>query len=293
MTTDRSRRTFARPSLSQLAKDREEAVMRLAMTLATIATLAGTAWADDKEDLDRAAKKVSELQSYSFKYEIQVESPLGALPGGQIPAMEGKFQKEVGLHITAGDRGEFFRAGEKCFTRQGQNEWQAVESPPADGQQQGARPRGRRLGGMIFRNLKAPHEELAGFGKGLKEVKKDEKAEKVGDKECSVYGGDLSEEGIKNSPLGKMMGQFGQFGGAGLDVSGKAKAWVDGSGSLVKFEMTTKISGEFNGQAFEFSMARICEMSEAGKTKVQIPEGVQKLLGEKSQDKKPEEKKDF
>ncbi len=261
--------------------------MRIWVALAAVAGMAGAASADDKEDLGKAAKKVAELESYTFKQDVQVESPLGALGAGLVPSMDGKFQKEVGLYIKAGDRGEFFRAGEKSFVRQGAAEWQSAENLQGGGQ---GGQRRRQLGGMIFRNMKAPHEELKDFEKGFKEIKKDEKTEKVGERDCTVYSGDLSEEGVKNSPLGRMMGQFGQFGGAGIEISGKGKAWVDGEGSIAKFELTSRISGEFNGQAFEFSMTRLCDLSEVGKTKVQVPEGVQKLLGEKSEDKKKEEK---
>ena len=46
---------------------------------------------------------------------------------------------------------------------------------------------------------------------------------------------------------------------------------------------------EFQGNPIEFSMIRSSEISAVGKTKVEVPEGVKKLLekpAEKSEDKK-------
>lgn len=140
----------------------------------------------------------------------------------------------------------------------------------------------------MLRGVGAPHEELKGIENGFKEIRKEE--EKVGEKACTVYSGELTPEGIANSPMGKMAAQFGAFGG-NLDLSGTAKAWVDGEGNLVRYEMNTRLAGEFNGNAFEFSLKRTTDLSDVGKTRVETPEGVRKLLEEKKPaEEKPAEK---
>lgn len=264
--------------------------MRTMTTLAALILTASTALADDKEDLARAAKKLAEADSYTFKVEIQSDAPI------PLPALDGKYHKEAGSHVKAGERGEIFRKGEKVFVKQGQGDWTAAENFQPAGGQGGGRRRGA-AGGMMLRGMGAPHDEIKGLENAFKEIKKDE-AEKIGDKTCSVFSGELSKEGVAASPLGKMMGQFGAFGGGALDMTGKGKVWIDAEGNLVRYEMNTRLAGDFNGNAFEFSLKRITDLSDVGRTKVETPEGVRKLLeekpAEKSEDKKKEEpKKDF
>lgn len=250
--------------------------------------------ADDKDTVSAAAAKAADVTSYTFKGDTKVDAPFaGGGLGQQIPAMEGKFQKDVGLHITVGDRGEFFRKGEKNFVKTGQTDWAELDKAQLGGAGGGGqnRQRGALMGRMVMKNLKAPHEEIKDLAKGFKELKKEEKADKVGEKECAVYGGDLSEEGVKASPLGKMIAQFGALGGGAqnAEMSGKGRVWVDSDGVLVRYELTNKVSIDFQGNTIEFSMARSTEFSAVGKTKVEVPEAVQKLLekpAEKTEDKK-------
>jgi len=254
---------------------------------------AGVAKADDKETVSAAAAKVAELASYTFKGETKVDLPFNPGGGQQIPSMEGRFQKDVGLIITLGERGEFFRKGDKNFVKTGQGGWTELEKAQLGGPGGGGqnRQRGGLMGRMMIKNLKAPHEEVKDLARGFKDLKKEVKTEKVGEKDCSVYGGDLSEEGVKASALGKMIGTFGALGGGGqnAEMSGKGRVWIDPDGALVKYELNTKVSVEFQGNSIEFSMGRSTEFSAAGKTRVEVPEAVQKLLekpSEKSEDKK-------
>jgi hypothetical protein len=256
--------------------------MRILAVLAGLATAAG---ADDKADLAKAAAKLAEAGSYTFKVDIQTDAPF------PMPSLEGKFHKEAGTHVKAGERGEFFRKGEKTYLRQGAGDWQDAESfRPAGGQGGGGRRRG--AGGLMMRGMGAPHEELKGLENAFKELKREE--EKLGEKSCSVYSGELTKEGIAASPLGKMAGQFGAFGGGALDMTGSAKAWVDPGGNLVRLESTTRLAGEFNGNAFEFSFKRTTDFSDVGKTAVETPEGVKMLVEEKPAEKSEDpKKKDF
>lgn len=259
------------------------------MTLAATLILA---LADDKDTLAQAAQKTAALESYAFKGETDFQSAFGAAPA-QIPSMDGKYQKDAGLHIKS-TRGELFRKGDRTFVKQGDGDWQdaatatlqAPAPPPGDAPKR--RPRG---GGLLaqamLRNFKAPHDELKDLVKGLKDVKKQEKAEKIGDVECFQYSGDLGDEAMKSSPLGRMLGQFG---GANATVTGSARFWVDAGGNIVIYEMVTKAALEIQGNQVDFTLTRRSEISDAGKVKVETPEGVQKLLTVKTEEKKTEDK---
>ena len=102
---------------------------------------------------------------------------------------------------------------------------------------------------------------------------------------AGAYSGDLTEEAMKGSPLGRMLGMFG---GANAEVKGSGRIFIDPSGSVMVYEITTKAAVELQGNQIDFSLTRRAELSELGKVKVEIPEGVQKLLGEKpkTEDKK-------
>ena len=100
---------------------------------------------------------------------------------------------------------------------------------------------------MMLRTFKAPHEELKDLAKGFKEVKKAEKPEKIGDVDCAVYSSDLTDEAMKNAPLGRMLGQFG----GAATVTGSARVWVDGSGNVLVYEISTKAALEIQGNQIE------------------------------------------
>jgi hypothetical protein len=244
---------------------------------------------DDKETVEKAVAKIASQDSYAFKGETEFQSQFGNAPA-QIPSMDGKYQKDVGMHIKT-ERGEFFRKGERVLVKQGEGEWSDVSqlkpptpSPDAPPKKRAARG-GLGFAQIMIRNFKAPHDELKELARTFKEVKKQEKTEKIGDVECTVYGGDLSEEAMKGSQLGRMLGMFG---GANADVKGSGRVWIDGNGTLMVYEVTTKATVELQGNQIDFSLIRRAELSELGKVKVEIPEAVQKLLGEKpkTEDKK-------
>jgi len=253
--------------------------MKMLASMAVLTALAAPALADDKETLTQALSKVATLESYAFKGETDFQSALGNAPA-QIPSMDGKYQKDSGLYIKS-DKGEIFRKGDRVFVRQGSEDWkdaaQFQPPAPAEGDKPNRnRARGALFGRMMLKNLKAPHEELGELAKGFKEVKKGEKTEKIGEIECFQYSGDLTEEAMKGSPLGRFLTQFGA--GANADTKGSARVWVDGAGNVVIYEVVTKISVELQGNQIDFSMTRRSELTGAGKTKVEVPEAVQKLL---------------
>ncbi len=259
--------------------------------LALISVLGLAPGVDDKEDLAKAARNAAQAESYAFKAETKLDGALANFGGREIPAMEGKYQKDVGTYTKLGERAQMFRKGERTFIKTPDGDWQDAR----DFRPQGGQPQRGAMMGRMLRGVGAPHEEAKVFENGLKEIKKAEAPEKIGGNDCSVYSGDLTEAAVKESPLGRMLGQLG--GGQGVEMKGKGKAWVDAGGNLVRYELASTMSGEFGGNAFEFTMIRTFELSEVGKTQVEVPEAVKKLLeqkpAEKPEEKKEEKRKDF
>jgi hypothetical protein len=259
-------------------------------TLAALILIATPALADDKDALTQAVGKLAAFDSYAFKGETEFNSQFGNAPP-TIPTLDGSYQKDSGLYIKS-DKGEMFRKGDRVFVKQPQQDWQDLSAfqPPAPPAGQGPRA-GGLFGKMMLRNVKPPHEELKEVVRGLKTVAKAEKTEKINDLDCTAYSGELSDESMKLSPLGRLLGQFG---GANHEVKGSARFWVDPQGNIVIYELLTKATVDFQGNQIDFSLARRSEISNAGKTKVEVPDGVRKLLDapkpEKTEDKKPDEK---
>jgi len=266
--------------------------MRSLSCLAAVIFAASPVLADDKETLQQAINKVTELDSYSFKGETEFQSQFGTAPGGQIPSLDGKYQKDAGLYIKS-EKGEVFRKGDRVLVKQGANEWQdlAQFQPPTPPAADGQKPRLRgnpMMAKLMLKNLKAPHEELRDLAKGFKSVKKADKTEKIGDVDCFEYSGELSEEALKGSPLGRLA----MLGGANASLSASARVWVDTQGNVVIYEVVTKGTVTFQGNQVDLSLTRRSEITDAGKTKVEVPEAVQKLLAEKPKPEKTEDKKD-
>jgi hypothetical protein len=266
--------------------------MKIFACLALVVTLSVPAGArDEREALAQAATKAADLDSYAWKGETEFQTAFGGGPA-QIPTVDGTFQKGIGLYLKS-DRGDFFRKDDRSFVKPADGEWQDLKSfrpAPRGGGNNPNRARGTAYGLMMLRNFKAPHEELRDLVKGLKEIKKGEKPEKINDRDCLQYSGDLSEEAMKASPLGRMLGQFG---GTNAAVTGSTRIWVDDAGNIVIYEILTKASVELQGNTIDLTLTRRSEISERGKAKVDVPEGVQKLLESKpkAEEPKPDDKK--
>ncbi len=268
--------------------------MKMIAVLALLGATAMARNADDKDAVSAAAGRLAESASYAFKGETKVESAFGDAGAQQIPVFDGKYSKESGTHITAGDRGEYFRKGDRILVKNPQGDWTDLDKAQFGG---GGTPGGNRQRGVLasrifLKNMRAPHEEAKDLAKGFKELKKEEKGEKVGERECAVYAGDLTEDAVKASPVGRMITQFGALGGGAqnAEMSGKGKIWIDSDGNLARYQLATRIAVDFQGTAIEFSMTRSTELSGVGKTKVEVPEAVQKLLDKPAE--KPEDKKE-
>ncbi len=236
-----------------------------------------------KDEVAKAAKKTAEVESYTFKLEVEIEgSPMPMDP----MTFEGKHQKDVATHITGsisfGGQSydiDAWKKGEKNVYKDPQSgEWKSGAAAGA---------RGGRGGGMMSagRNIKSPHEEMAGLEKKYKEVSKKDAKQDVDGKECTVFEGPLTEEGAKDM----LPGGMGRMLGAAGEVTGTAKLFVDADGIIRKIVLVSVVSASFQGTDLEITTTRTTVLKEIGSTKVEVPEEVKTLLDKKDED---EEKKD-
>lgn len=236
--------------------------------LATVAVAA-----DDKDDVAAAAKKAAEMESYSFKFTVEVE---GAPMPMDPMEFNGKYAKDSGAYVSGAMMGQDFEAykkGEKVAFKGMDGEWQLASGRRAGG-------RGPMGGMMLGRSMKLPHEELKDGEKKLKAIKKAEAKEKVGDKECAVYEGELTEDAVKEIlPMGRMPG-MGE-----AEISGKVKMWIDGESVIRKYELTAQMSVTVQENPMEIKIVRVTEFSKIGETKVEVPDEVTKLFEQKEEPK--------
>ncbi len=242
--------------------------------------LGSVAVADDKDDVATAAKKASELESYAFKFTVEVE---GAPMPMDPMEFNGKFAKETAAYVSGAMMGQDFEAykkGEKVAFKGMDGEWELASGRRAGG-------RGPMGGMMLGRSMKLPHEELKDGEKKLKEIKKAEAKEKVGEKECSLYEGELTEEAVKELlPMGRMPG-MGE-----AEISGKVKMWIDAEGVIRKYELTASMAIPIQDNQMNLKIVRVTEFSGIGETRVEVPDEVTKLFEQKDEEKKDGEKKD-
>jgi hypothetical protein len=125
------------------------------------------------------------------------------------------------------------------------------------------------FGGM-GRNVRAPHEDLAGISDKLKKVDDPGKKETVGEAECSLYEAELTDEAAQGMITGgRGMGRMTEE----AEFSGTAKIWLDGEGRITKFETTAVMVAVMQGNEVEISATRTVLIFGVGDTKVESPEG--------------------
>jgi hypothetical protein len=201
--------------------------------------------ADD--GLARALQGVTGASSYSFT----VTEGMGA-PAGVV---EGKYQKGQPLYFKA-DRIEFFKLGDAMAYKHG-----------------GAWQKSRRgtlsdpliiLGGAAkVRAARLPHEELAGFEKYFKAVKKSQ------EKGETVYAGELTGEAVAKLVKTELRG---------VARSGTARVWVDAKGRLVKYQVAIKVQGRLGNAEIDGETTKTVTLSDVGATKVEVPMEAKKAL---------------
>jgi hypothetical protein len=197
-----------------------------------------------EDALAQAAKKGAGLASYSFRIEE-----------GPAQTVEGKYQKDQPVWFKA-DRIELFKKGNTLVYKQGEN-WQRSKT-------------GRESDPLLVlvavakvRSARLPHEELAGFEKNFKEVKKTEEKDGV------LYSGPLTADAAKNLARSEHQG---------LATSGSARVWVNGKGEVTKYETVIKLQGRLGNADFNGESKKTVTLTDAGDVKVEVPKAVKQLL---------------
>jgi hypothetical protein len=211
----------------------------------------GTAGAGGKDEaaqeLSKAAEKAATAKSYTF----QIEERPGRGTGG---AFTGKYAQGQPTFFKA-DGIEFFKTGKALAYEQG-GKWHrsktGTESDPL-----------RILGAAAkVRRAALPHEELAGFAKNLKRVKKAQ------EKGQTVYSGDLTDAAVKRLAPSEFRS---------VAQSGQAKVWVDG-GQVTRYAISLRLQGRLGGAEVDGTSLRTVTLSDPGKTNLEVPVAARKAL---------------
>lgn len=256
------------------------------MTFAVAFALALLQDVDPKAELEKATKKAAEWSSYAYAESRDTEGSWG--PSRGPSKSEGAFQKDAGL-TTKSDESEAIKVGDGVVYKDRDGAWKKVpkEEPRPEGE--GGRRGDWRT--MRYRNLRAPHESLAGLETKLKAVKMGEATEKISDAECVVFSGDLTEEAVKE--MSQRGGRGGRGGGELSDATyeGTVKVWVDDEYRIRKVVMETTVAGAWEGRDgmpggdFEMTTIRTTEFTKIGEAKVEVPEEAKKALEAKEETK--------
>jgi hypothetical protein len=238
------------------------------------------AHADDKEDVAKAIKSLTEKANYSWI--STSKRPEGAGGGGGAGGRGGAPSPTSGKAVgdliymtsTRGDRtSESLVKGNKAATK-GQDGWATVEAR-TPGDAGGGRQRGGGGGGRNLLNFKSPAVQAGELLATVAELNKD------GD----AYTGDLTAEAAKAMVSFGGRGGRGSGGNAGAarpeptGVKASAKFWIT-DGVLTKYENVTAGSISFNGNDRDLGRTTTVEIKDVGTTKIDAPEEATKLVAE-------------
>lgn len=246
--------------------------MKRQLAIATMALLATSLFAGDKDDVQTAAKKLTQT-GYSWKTTTQ-NAGGGGGGGNRGPgATEGKFAKDGTMLITTTFGENTFETavrGEKVVSKTPDGWKTPDEMNQAGGGQGGGQGggRGRGMMGRMFANYKHPALQAENILGKVQDLKKTDTA----------YVGDLTEEGAKELMT---MGRGGRAGGqapAAKDAKGSVKFWLkDGALTKVEYTVQGKMTGR-NDQEIDVNRTTTVEFKEVGTTKVELPEDASKKL---------------
>ncbi len=235
---------------------------RLLVPLFALATSA-LCFADAKQDLMAAAKKVTDAPNYTWTTATEIEG------GNWTPAtITGKSQKGGFAVITSEREGTVTTAvmkGEKGVLKTDEGWKTAEDLRNAGGGGGGGGGRGNR-GAMLLRT-RLPADDVVKMVENLGELKTAD----------GVISGDLTEKGAKELlSLGR--GRQGGQAPEAKNAKGSAKFWVK-DGSLTKVQV--KVSGtiSFNGEDRDMGRTTTHEIKSVGTTEVKVPEDASKAIG--------------
>jgi hypothetical protein len=223
----------------------------LLTTVTILSASALGAYADAKDDVAAAAKKLAAAENYSWKSTTE---------GGFGGTNEGQTQKDGLTHLSLTMRDntiDVVLKGDKGAMKTEEG-WKSTSEA---GDQQGP---GRFIARMV-QNFKAPAVQAQELAEKTKELKKADDA----------IAGDLTEEGAKS--LLTLGG--GRRGGGNpaanapaiANAKGSAKFWTNADGMLTKVQYNVKGTMTFNGEDREIDRTTTIEIKDIGTTKVEVP----------------------
>jgi hypothetical protein len=219
--------------------------MPVAVSAALFVVVSAFAYADAKEDVVAAAKKVA-AESYSWKSTTE---------GGQFNSTaEGKVQKDglMWMSRTFGENTiETVKMGDKAAVKT-QDGWKSAEEL-ADAQGP------ERFFARAAQTLRAPAQQAQEVAEKVQKVEKSDDA----------YTAALTEE------QAKAMMAFGRRGGGGqgpqvANAKGTAKFWVK-DGALSKVQFTVSGTMTINNEDRDINRTTTSEIKDVGSTKVDVP----------------------
>lgn len=258
---------------------------------------------DAKEIVKGAVEKLSAAGNYTFVYKPEVDTgdgDLGRFADAFRQGVEGAVDTKTGLLRVRGGEAELIRKGDRIAIL-GPNGWTAPEEGNRprrrEGGQEGDRERGRgRMTGMRLARVGAPHEEGLKTLESCPTLSLREDPERVGEINCTVYEGAMTEAGVRALIL-RPLGRFAERAQAEVaDAKGEVRFLVDPQGALLRYEVSYEglLSMDVQGAVQEWEMKgkMTTELSKVGSTVVEIPEEAKAILEKEAlpKEEKPPEK---
>lgn len=234
--------------------------------LGALAVPARAATPDAKADVVAAAKKLAEAAGYSWTSTPKSE---GGGEGGrnrmQSGPTEGKTEKD-GFTLLSTQRGETksesVLKGDKAAIKTAEGWKSTADFAGGQGGQQGRRDPAA-FAARALRNFKAPAAELENLA---------EKARELKDEGEGAYGGELTEEGVK-----ELLSFGGRGGGGGnrapqvAEPKGSLKVWLK-DGLPVKYEVMVSGKMSFGEREIVIQRTTTTEIKDVGTTTIEVPE---------------------
>jgi hypothetical protein len=236
---------------------------RLFTTLVLAATTATACFADARQDVAAAARKLADASSYAWVSTTEIE-------GGQwAPVPIKGVAEKAGFAVVTSERdGEVTTAvmkGEKGVVKTDDG-WKTAEDLRGAGGGGGGRGGGMRAAALLRTQL--PAAQMTKLVESTKELKESN----------GVISGDLTEAGAKELMTLGGRGRGGNQAPEASNAKGSVKFWLkDGQVSKVQVRVSGTIS--FNGNDRDMERTTTHEIKDVGTAKVVVPDDAKKLLG--------------
>jgi hypothetical protein len=199
-------------------------------------------------DSDPPQKAIQDLNSVPG-YRFSVSSGNAAMP------LEAAFQKDQPLYAKA-DQVEFFRKGDVLVYKQG-DQWQRTRTGTVSDPL-------RILGASAkVKAVRLPHEELTTIAKAKIDWKKSDEKGRV------IWIGNVDEGTAK---------LLAPIEDRGVARSAVVRIGLDAQGQVLQYEIAIRVQGRRGNAEVDGTIRKSVSVREAGKSKVDVPEGAKKAL---------------